>query len=185
MVQTRPFTILFSIIPKIIKNGLLILLSSIWFLGCNQDKGSDVARPSSGNNNFSSKPGDIKNLPLELALQKKYSQILFVCDYQLELQRSDKIGGISKTQLTKQFFVKDLLQDFQPSFKLNLDYEYEMVKSEISWEFEMGLTDVVKIKSNLNPKNSMVELEDAIFLKGSSVTQLSELDEKGRTIGSS
>lgn len=171
------------------KNSRLSLVLAIWGVlsvfnwGCSRDQGADLARDKGGA--ISEKPGDISKMPLEQALRTKYSQILFFCDYKMIFFRPDPIGGVAKTMIEKQFFVWDILSNFSKNSRLNLDYKFENVETRIAWDLEVGLLEQGRVESDAKSRSQVYDLQDAVFLKGTSVTELIEYDDRGMKVGSS
>ncbi|MCB9025238.1 MAG: hypothetical protein H6625_02900 [Bdellovibrionaceae bacterium] len=161
---------------------ITFILFSMFISSCGKDNESSNLRES--NPSVPEKVKDISNLPLEQALKIKYDRILFKCDYKLSLLRPDVLGGVSRTQVEKQFFVWDLLENFNKRTELDIEYKFENVLTRIQWKVEPGLIKEAAIAIE-NSKNSFYQLTDAVILKGSSLTELIEYNNKGGEMGTS
>ncbi|MCB0391992.1 MAG: hypothetical protein KDD58_11920 [Bdellovibrionales bacterium] len=162
---------------------LLVSLMILTMSGCGKDKSNEDSR--GGSPAVPQKPTDLSKLPIDQAIKVKYSKLNFKCDYKLVLLRPDKVGGVAKTVLEKQFYLWDLVNDFNKNAELELKYEFENVYSRVVWNVEVGMVAKATPGQDGQQYSSAYELTDAIVLKGTSLSSIKEFAESGTELGSS
>lgn len=146
--------------------GVLVVLALVFALGCGDNKKTPEQEPQTPPETPEEKARKLKELPLDQALQTKYSRIQFICDYKYSVTRPSGEKGSTTYSTSERLLIWDVLNDYTQERWFDFDYDFENVETNFQFKMTLSLEDRTSIKRTPEGQEVAVRLTNAVTASG-------------------